>query len=199
MLKKNRFKHSFHIVFLIVVVLLLTYVIKFNHCLRVENLKELNHDSSSITIEWSIELAQPAPPLLKSYSNELLNESYENSVRSREQYDDLIGLSSSTSTTRPVDEYSGETGATSGSDEWIGFKIKYLTDKKQYPPILLKNINLRKFRLDKLKSNAEYKIQVSAFNKREMEGPASKLIVVRTQEAGKKSKDHFDLRTNLTP
>lgn len=72
----------------------------------------------------------------------------------------------------------------SAESEWIGFKIKYFTDKLQYAPILLKNLNLRKFRLDNLKSNTEYRIQVSAYSSREIEGPASDLLLVRTTEAG---------------
>jgi hypothetical protein len=51
-------------------------------------------------------------------------------------------------------------------------------------PVLLKNINLRKFRLDNLKSNTDYKIQVSAVNKLDFEGPASNLLNIKTHEAG---------------
>lgn len=72
----------------------------------------------------------------------------------------------------------------SAESDWVGFKIKYFTDKLHYPPVLLKNLNLRKFRLDNLKSNTEYRIQVSAYSARETEGPASDLLVVRTSEAG---------------
>lgn len=77
-----------------------------------------------------------------------------------------------------------KTVATSAESDWIGFKIKYFTDKLQYAPVLLKNLNLRKFRLDNLKSNTEYRIQVSAYSARDTEGPASDLLVVRTAEAG---------------
>ena len=83
------------------------------------------------------------------------------------------------------DEDSTMLAKTSGDDEWIGFKIKYFTSKLQFAPVLLKNANLRKFRLDNLKSNTEYKIQVSAFNKLENEGPASNLLSVKTLESGK--------------
>jgi hypothetical protein len=109
-----------------------------------------------------------------SYSAE---ETYE---RSREQYELLIDPPFKT--TSPV----AVTGSNSAelNDEYIGFKIKYFTEKLQYPPILLKNANLRKFRLESLKSSTEYKIQVSAFNRNELEGPASNLLVVRTQDAG---------------
>ena len=75
-------------------------------------------------------------------------------------------------------------GGDSAESDWIGFKIKYFTEKLQYAPILLKNPNLRKFRLDNLKSNTEYRIQVSAYSARDTEGPASELLVVRTSEAG---------------
>jgi hypothetical protein len=73
-------------------------------------------------------------------------------------------------------------------DEWLGFKIKYFTNKLQFTPVLLRNTMLRKFRLDNLKSNTEYKIQVSAFNRMENEGPASNLLSVRTLESGKQKK-----------
>lgn len=79
---------------------------------------------------------------------------------------------------------SGNSGGDSAESDWIGFKIKYFTEKLQYAPILLKNPNLRKFRLDNLKSNTEYRIQVSAYSARDTEGPASELLVVRTSEAG---------------
>lgn len=79
---------------------------------------------------------------------------------------------------------SGNGGGDSAESDWIGFKIKYFTEKLQYAPILLKNPNLRKFRLDNLKSNTEYRIQVSAYSARDTEGPASELLVVRTSEAG---------------
>ena len=69
-------------------------------------------------------------------------------------------------------------------DQWVGFKIKYFTEKLQYTPIMLKNILFRKFRLDNLKSNTEYKIQVSAYNSVGDEGPASHLLTVKTYEAG---------------
>lgn len=75
------------------------------------------------------------------------------------------------------------TGLSDGENEWIGFKIKYFTNNLQFTPVLLRNANLRKFRLDNLKSNTEYKIQVSAFNKLENEGPASNLLSVRTSES----------------
>lgn len=122
------------------IIILLLIWLNIAECLRVENLKEINKDAQSITIEWSI--------------NDI----------------DLEQLSRA----------SGEV-----QSDWIGFKIKYFTDKLQYTPILLKNINLRKFRLDNLKSNTEYKIQVSAYNQRlENEGPASNLLTVKTHEAG---------------
>lgn len=128
-------------------VVLVLLILNFNSisCLRVENLKEINKDSSSITIEWTVNGIgnnnNESPSLLES---------------------SLSGI----------------------DNDWIGFKIKYFTDKLQFTPILLKNSNLRKFRLDNLKSNTEYKIQVSAYNKLEFEGPASSLLTVRTHEAG---------------
>lgn len=77
--------------------------------------------------------------------------------------------------------------------DWIGFKIKYFTDKLQYTPILLKNILFRKFRLDNLKPNTEYKVQVSAYDSAGNEGPASRLLIVRTFETGLKANrnNHF--------
>jgi hypothetical protein len=86
-----------------------------------------------------------------------------------------------------IDETStslNETSSSSNDDEWLGFKIKYFTNKLQFTPVLLRNTMLRKFRLDNLKSNTEYKIQVSAFNRIENEGPASNLLSVRTLESG---------------
>ena len=77
------------------------------------------------------------------------------------------------------------TNSDDGGGEWLGFKIKYFTNKLQFTPVLLRNTMLRKFRLDNLKSNTEYKIQVSAFNRLENEGPASNLLSVRTLESGK--------------
>ena len=68
--------------------------------------------------------------------------------------------------------------------EWIGFKIKYSTDNLVYTPILLKNINLRKFRIDNLKPDTEYKIQISAVNKNDFEGPATDFVIVKTLDAG---------------
>lgn len=111
--------------------LMVVFLIDRTFAIRIEDLKEIHKDSTSITIEWSI-----------------------------------------------------NTGNLVEDDQWIGFKIKYFTDKLQYTPILLKNINLRKFRLDNLKSNTLYKVQVSAYNKLETEGPASILLTVRTNEAG---------------
>jgi len=90
-----------------------------------------------------------------------------------------------------IDETSTSLNETSNAnddddDEWLGFKIKYFTNKLQFTPVLLRNTMLRKFRLDNLKSNTEYKIQVSAFNRIENEGPASNLLSVRTLESGKR-------------
>ena len=73
---------------------------------------------------------------------------------------------------------------TSATNPWIGFKIKYFTEKLQYTPILLKNVLFRKFRLDNLKPNTEYKIQVSAYDSVGNEGPASMLLTVKTYETG---------------
>lgn len=84
------------------------------------------------------------------------------------------------------DSVNEDRNLTNGDDgEWLGFKIKYFTTKLQFTPVLLRNTLLRKFRLDNLKSNTEYKIQVSAFNRLENEGPASNLLSVRTLESGK--------------
>jgi hypothetical protein len=107
------------------------------HCLRITSLIELQKDSSSITIEWSI-----SPDQANFQSN--------------------------------------STEATS----WVGFKIKYFTETLQYTPILLKNVLFRKFRLDNLKPHTEYKIQVSAYDDRGNEGPASRLLSVKTFETG---------------
>ncbi|RNA36582.1 hypothetical protein BpHYR1_036308 [Brachionus plicatilis] len=68
--------------------------------------------------------------------------------------------------------------------EWIAYKIKYSTDNLIYTPILLKNINVKKFRLDNLKPNTEYKIQISAVNKNDLEGPATDFVLARTLDAG---------------
>ena len=76
------------------------------------------------------------------------------------------------------------TSLLSDNNEWIGFKIKYSTDKLLYTPIMLKNIQLRKFRLDNLKPNTEYKIQLSAVDKNEFEGPATDFLIVKTLDAG---------------
>ena len=70
-------------------------------------------------------------------------------------------------------------------NEWLGFKIKYFSDKLIYTPILLGNRKLRKFRLDNLRPSVEYKIQVSAYNRVGNEGPASNLLTVITNESGK--------------
>ena len=133
-------------------VVLALLILNFNSisCLRVENLKEINKDSSSITIEWTVN-----------------------------------GIGNANNNNNNNESPSLLESSLSGIDtDWIGFKIKYFTDKLQFTPILLKNSNLRKFRLDNLKSNTEYKIQVSAYNKLEFEGPASSLLTVRTHEAG---------------
>lgn len=115
------------------------------HCIRVENLKEISKDSTSINVEWSI-----------SSSDEELIASL-----------DAAAAANSTN-----------------ENSWLGFKIKYFTDKLQYTPILLKNLVNKRFRLDNLKSGTEYKIQVSAYNQLGNEGPASNLLVVKTNEAG---------------
>lgn len=140
MIQPNKSNPNFH--FLLVVLVLQLNLIDFIKCLRVENLKQLNKDSQSISIEWSI-------------SN------------------DYIDKSSSSNQNQIEIE-----------NDWIGFKIKYRAGNLQYTPVLLKNTNLRKFRLDNLKSNTEYNIQVSAFNRLENEGPASNLLIVKTHEAG---------------
>ncbi len=107
------------------------------HCLRINSLIELQKDSSSITIEWSV---SPDQSNIQSNSTEAVT--------------------------------------------WVGFKIKYFTDTLQYTPILLKNILFRKFRLDNLKPHTEYKIQVSAYDDGGNEGPASRLLSVKTFETG---------------
>lgn len=125
---------------LVVLVLLVSIV----QCLRVEQLKEIGKDSTSINIEWSI----------------------------GNQNDLATDLNQTTP------------DPTNNENSWIGFKIKYFTDKLQYTPILLKSILHKKFRLDNLKSGTEYKIQVSAYNSLGNEGPASSLLIVKTNEAG---------------
>jgi hypothetical protein len=134
----------------IVIYLFVNVFISETIALRIDSLKELNKDSSSITIEWSI------------------NEEHTVPVATSSEATDSSGGAIQTS-----------------ESEWIGFKIKYFTDKLQYTPILLKNSQLRRFRLDNLKSNTLYTIQVSAFNVNESEGPASNLLNVKTHEAGK--------------
>jgi hypothetical protein len=129
--------------------IIITFLISNLNSLRVENVKELNKDSSSITIEWSV------------YNDD------DSSVL-------LI----------PTTTNSDGANTNNNNNEWIGFKIKYFTDKLKYTPVFLKNINLRKFRLDNLKSNTDYKIQVSAVNKLDFEGPASNLLNIKTHEAG---------------
>jgi hypothetical protein len=153
-------------------------LLHFGACLRVENLRVVNSDAFSITFEWSIHDTKSVPPGSAAYSAE---EVYE---KSREQYELLIEPSLRTTTVAAAGGGGGASSSAEVNDEWIGFKIKYFTEKLQYPPILLKNVNLRKFRLENLKPNTEYKIQVSAFNKIESEGPASNLLVIRTQDAG---------------
>ena len=122
------------------ILLMLLLVVARVDALRVENLKELSKDASSITVEWSV----GDEPAVFVHNNDSEN-------------------------------------------DWLGFKIKYFTNRMQFTPVLLSNTQLRKFRLDNLKSNTEYKIQVSAFNRLENEGPASNLLSVRTQESGKTS------------
>ena len=136
-------------------IFILLFLISNLNCIRVENLKELNKDSSSITIEWSV------------YDENVIDDSSSNS-----------NLLSTTTNSN------GANLNNNNNNEWIGFKIKYFTDKLKYTPVLLKNINLRKFRLDNLKSNTDYKIQVSAVNKLDFEGPASNLLNIKTHEAG---------------
>ena len=159
--------------------------------LRVENLHELNRDAFSITIEWTINDAAAAAAAAKKNLAGAVGAQYsaeDSFASSREQLLYEINEPSPAVTSPPRATNSGEQ---TGNDEWIGFKIKYFTERLQYPPVLLKNANLRKFRLDNLKSDTEYKIQVSAFNKLHMEGPASNLLVIRTKEAGLYSFFHF--------
>jgi len=124
----------------------------------VENLRETGKDSTSISIEWS----------LSSADEELLS-----------------SLDSKNSSISSIsDPLLTATSQLPAENTWVGFKIKYFTDKLQYTPTSLRSISLKKFRIDNLKSATEYKIQVSAFNSLGNEGPASNLIVVKTNEAG---------------
>lgn len=133
-----------------VVVVLLATTVSVHECVRIEQLKELHKDATSISLEWRV----------------------------------------SPSDSGGGDASSVEIEAQQQQKYWIGFKIKYFTDKLQYTPVLLKNVNLRKFRLDNLKSNTEYRIQVSAFSALETEGPASNLLTVRTAEAGRSNNNN---------
>lgn len=94
--------------------------------------------------------------------------------------------SSTATTTTTTSETNGTVVDASEANEWLGFKIKYFSDKLIYTPILLGNRKLRKFRLDNLRPSVEYKIQVSAYNRVGNEGPASNLLTVITNESGKK-------------
>jgi hypothetical protein len=124
----------------------------------VENLRETGKDSTSISIEW----------FLSSADEELLS-----------------SLDSKNSSISSIsDPLLTATSQLPAENTWVGFKIKYFTDKLQYTPTSLRSISLKKFRIDNLKSATEYKIQVSAFNSLGNEGPASNLIVVKTNEAG---------------
>ena len=130
----------------LICLLIITYtLLSVCDCLRINSLIELQKDSSSITIEWSI---------------------------------------ISPDNNHNLDVLTNKNDANSSDPSWIGFKIKYFTDKLQYTPILLKNILFRKFRLDNLKPHTEYKIQVSAYDDHENEGPASRLLSVKTFETG---------------
>jgi hypothetical protein len=124
-------------------------------CVRVDALKELSKEATSVTIEWSVNDDMKSQPQQqdKPYSSSESDVANDNS-------------------TQPV------------VIEWIGFKIKYFTEKLQYAPVLLKNRHLRKFRIDNLRPNTEYKIQISAINNMNAEGPASNLLSVRTLETG---------------
>jgi hypothetical protein len=136
----------------VVVVVLLATTVSVHECVRIEQLKELHKDATSISLEWRV---------------------------------------SPSDSGGGGDASSAEIGAQQQQEKyWIGFKIKYFTDKLQYTPVLLKNVNLRKFRLDNLKSNTEYRIQVSAFSALETEGPASNLLTVRTAEAGRSNNNN---------
>jgi hypothetical protein len=139
MIRLNR-RHSSNTFLIINSIWFIFILVRVANSLRIQDLHEITRDSTSITIEWSIE------------SNRL------------------------TSTTNNNDD---------ANANWIGFKIKYFTDKIHYKPILLGNINLRKFKLDNLMSNTNYRIQVSAYNKNGNEGPASNLLSLQTHEAGK--------------
>lgn len=151
--------------------------------LRVESLRELKHDATSITFEWNV------------YDSSVVASStgIMHGIYSGEESTDPIGpppanTGGGGASYEDPFKSTGSPASSSSAElvtyEWIGFKIKYFTDKLQYKPILLKNLNVRKFRLDTLKPNTEYKIQVSAYSSAELEGPASNLLIVRTLDAG---------------
>ena len=119
------------------------------NAIRVESLRELAKDASSITLEWSLGDEPPPPP------------------------------ASPTATTSNNDSLSSGERA-----DWLGFKIKYFTERLHYTPVLLKNLQFRRFRLDNLRAHTEYRVQVSAYDALGREGPASNLLSVRTNEAG---------------
>ncbi len=149
-------KHLAHL--LVLLLLSIVFLCSQVSCIRVENLRETGKDSTSISIEWS----------LSSADEELLS-----------------SLDSKNSSISSIsDPLLTATSQLPAENTWVGFKIKYFTDKLQYTPTSLRSISLKKFRIDNLKSATEYKIQVSAFNSLGNEGPASNLIVVKTNEAG---------------
>jgi hypothetical protein len=155
---------------------LLNSIIKPANGLRINSLVELQKDSSSITIEWSV--SETSSQVKSAPTNTNNNEG--TTINSNENNSDYL-LSVSSTASHQNDNNNNINNVHS---DWVGFKIKYFTEKLQYTPILLKNILFRKFRLDNLKSNTEYKIQVSAYNSLGDEGPASQLLTVRTYEAG---------------
>jgi len=149
-------KHLAHL--LVLLLLSIVFLCSQVSCIRVENLRETGKDSTSISIEW----------FLSSADEELLS-----------------SLDSKNSSISSIsDPLLTATSQLPAENTWVGFKIKYFTDKLQYTPTSLRSISLKKFRIDNLKSATEYKIQVSAFNSLGNEGPASNLIVVKTNEAG---------------
>jgi hypothetical protein len=125
----------------LIITLLLIIIININQItnLKINNLHEINRESTSITIGWNIK---------------------------NDDDDD--------------DDYSNS------NTNWIGYKIKYTfdDDSLKAQQILIDNLKETKYRLDNLKSFTEYKIQVSAYNKFDEEGPASNLLIAKTHESG---------------
>lgn len=126
--------------YLIKTLLLIIININLINNLKINNLHEINSESTSITVGWSIK----------------------------------------------NDDINDNDGDDTHNNNWIGYKLKYTIDDDSLraQQILIDNLNETKYRLNNLKPFTEYKIQVSAYNKLDEEGPASSLLIVKTHESG---------------